>query len=217
MATTEQVPIQEKILYIHRCPECGKFEEHENKVNIGSCGHAIKLATPKETIDHYKKERRFANLMAILFTVILPVITLCLFMFVKEEVGGSEGLGYKLPILAMVLIGAVMMKGRVFLDRAIMNTDNTALRMTLTFFSKNTLYLVVIGICGIILGFITKIQASLQNILIALSVVVVENTIGFIVFDYRYQRADYIIKRAIRQSETIQAIEIAQQNGSFDE
>jgi hypothetical protein len=57
----------------------------------------------------------------------------------------------------------------------------------------------------------------LQNILIALSVVVVENTIGFIVFDYRYQRADYIIKRAIRQSETIQAIEIAQQNGSFDE
>jgi hypothetical protein len=218
--TTEQQPIEEKILYIHKCPTCGKFEEHESKVNLGTCGHELKLATPKDTIKKYKKTRRLANFGAILFTVLLPIFTICMFMFVKEEVDsgtGGGGLGYKLPILAMVLIGAVMMKSRVFLDRAILNTSNTPLRMVLTFFSKNTLYLVVIGICTIIVVNIQKIEKSLINILIALAIVVVENTIGFIVFDYKYHRADYIIKRAIRQAETIQALEIAQQHGSFDE
>lgn len=207
--TTQEPP--EKILYIYRCPKCNKFEESNcrNDSLICSCGEQMIMSTPEHTIEHYKKSRKLYNAMTIIFTILLPIFTLCMFMFVKETDTDAASLGYKLPILGLVLIGAILMKGRVLLDKAIANTDNAIVRGVIVFFSKNTLYLVVIGILAIILAFIQNIGDSLLDIIIALAIVVVENTIGYCVFDYRYQTADYIIKKALRQSETIQAMEMS--------
>lgn len=211
MAENTQVDeTREKITYIYRCPNCHKFsiEKARNDGLLCHCGTKMELSKPEETIKHYKKVRTMMNLMTILFTIVFPVFILCMFMFVAEDSKTNE-LGYKLPIIALVLIGAIIMKGRQLLDRTIGNTEIFAIKAILTFINKNVFYLVIIGILGIILGFINAIGDSLMNIIIALVLVVISNSIGYCVFDYWYHEANYIVKRAVRQSETLQALEMS--------
>lgn len=206
---TKSGDVREKIVYIYRCPKCGKFSEEKcrNDALMCSDGTQMKLAQPEETIKHYKKSRMRYNLLTILFTIILPIIVLCLFMFVAEEPKDTQ-MSYKIPIIAVILVGAVVLKGRRVLERTITNTENTAIRVIMTFITKNILYIVLIAIFSIILATLDKIKGSLENILWALSIVTVLNTIGYCIFDYRYRTADYYIQRAARQSETLQALQM---------
>lgn len=203
---------KEKILYVYRCPECHKFYETncKNDTLVCSCGTQTVMSTPEFTIKHYKKSRAGYNFLTIMFTIILPVITLCLAMFVKETNEANQAsLGYNLPILAIVLIGAIIFKGKDLLERTILDTDIYAIRCILVFISKNVMYIVLIAVLGIIFAFLDQIGKSLGKILIALGTVVIENSIGYCVFDYKFHKANYIIKRALRQSETIQAMEMS--------
>ena len=117
--------VREKIVYIYRCPKCGKFYK-ENCRNDGllcSCGTVATMATPDYTIKHYKKVRGASNFMTILFTLLLPVITMCLFMFIGEQ--KDSDINLKLPILTFVIIGAIILKSKRLLERTIKNTTIT--------------------------------------------------------------------------------------------
>ena len=199
--------IEEKLLYIYKCPSCNKFTEEptRNDSVLCSCGTTMVMSKPEETIKHYKKARRIYNLYTILFTIIAPIATLVLFMFTNKP----DGLDYKLPILGFVLIGAVLLKGKKLLERIIDNTQIVAVRTIVVFFCKNIMYLVLLGILSVIFFTLDRIGDSLFNIILALSFVTIENTIGYCFFDYKWAMADYIIKRAVRQAETIQAMEIS--------
>lgn len=199
--------IEEKLLYIYRCPSCNKFTEEPTRNDgvLCSCGSTMTMSKPDETIKHYKKARRVYNFYTVLFTIIAPIITLILFMFINKP----EGLDYKLPILGFVLIGAVLLKGKTLLERIINETQVTAVRTIVIFFYKNVMYLVLLGILLVIYFTLDRIGDSLFDIILALSFVTIENTIGYCFFDYKWAMADYIIKRAVRQAETIQAMEIS--------
>lgn len=225
---SEKKETVEKLLYIYRCNECGKFYETDCRQDalVCSCGKQCSMSTPEYTIKHYKKTRMFNNVMTIVFSMILPIITLCLFMFVRDsgpESTAPEALSYKLPLLAIVLCGTVVLKARPLLDRAIANTTIAPVRIILVFINKTILFVLIIAVLSVfavaidkvidsvndIVEALEKIKSSLLNTIAAVGIVVVEIGVAYCYFDVQYSKADYIIQRAMRQSETIQAMEMS--------
>lgn len=222
----------EKIYYIYKCPKCGHFKElsHRDDGMICKCGGHMVMAKPEEVVKKYKASRFMYQFLTILFTIILPIATLSAFMFSAPEqtVETSKTLCFKLPVLFLILAGSILLKGRKKIEEFAYNQPNIVARGVVLFFSKNALYFIVLGLLITILVYIgyisdylqqefiktaltylNQFQESIRLICAAIATVLTENTIGYCIFDYRASVCDYYIKRSIRQSETMQAIEMS--------
>ena len=217
----------EKITYIYKCTKCKKFkEEPVRNDNLPCCnGIPMRLATPDETIKHYKRRRNLYNLLTILFTIILPVAAVVSLMFVgtTKTTETTETLGYKLPVLTFIVVGAIVLKGKKIIEDAAAKSSSAVISNALIFLSKNMMYLLLLAMIAPIIHYLSEfpgtleeltkrvkeIRQSLLDIAYAISIVITLNTLGYCIFDRLRAKANYFIERAVRQAETIQAMEIS--------
>lgn len=200
-----------KLGYIYTCPDCGvctedeKFSNSDGYLVCDDCKIALKLSQPKHTVEYYKGRRKAVNLLTFLFAVILPLIAVCCTLFIKSD-GAPTHL--KLNFLGIVIISLLIFKGKHLFTRIIQNTDNSTLRYCAIIIEKCYLWLILIVLTYIIWRASKSWETLIIRILLSLSLTAVFQAIAYTVFDLRYLRYTYIIERAERQMETIQAIDI---------